>query len=310
MFTCYQYDQQKSSSFKFIDNPLAPYSWKLFQLVTLKDKILKSFPSSWWRHQIETFSALLALCEGNSPVIGEFPTQMPVTRSLDVFFDLRGNKQLSKQSWAWWFETPSRPLWRHHNVACYYTPWCYRRTNWSYPTRNKMCIWTHWSRDQIDAISQTTYLAKCIFLNEYVWILLKISLKFVPKVRINNIPAVVHILAWRLPGDKPLSEPMMDNLLTHICVTRPQWVKTESAMAFCEVSSAALYDNHDVIWWPWIYQKLIMIASKTWEKTWQTQWWQSSGPVYEVGTWRVKSQCCQQVWNWNSLPQVSMTIYF
>ena len=65
---------------------------------------------------------------------------------------------------------------------------------------------------------------KSIFLNENTRISLKISLKFVPKVRINNIPPLVQIMAWRLPGDKPLSEPMMVRLLTHICVTRPQWV--------------------------------------------------------------------------------------
>ena len=53
---------------------------------------------SWWRHQMEAFSALLAICVGNSPVSGEFPTQRPVTRSFDVFFDLRLNKRLSKQS--------------------------------------------------------------------------------------------------------------------------------------------------------------------------------------------------------------------
>ena len=70
---------------------------------------------SWWRHQMETFSALLALCAGNSPVTGEFPAQKPVTRSY-VFFDLRLNKRLSKQSWGWWFETPSPPLWLHCNV--------------------------------------------------------------------------------------------------------------------------------------------------------------------------------------------------
>ena len=70
----------------------------------------------WWRHQTETFSALLALCAGNSPVPGEFPTQRPVTRSFDVFFDLCQNKRLSKQSWGWWFETQSRPLWRHCNA--------------------------------------------------------------------------------------------------------------------------------------------------------------------------------------------------
>ena len=54
------------------------------------------------------------LC-GNSPVTGEFPAQRPVTRSFDVFFDLRPNKRLSKHSWGWRFETPSRPLWRHCN---------------------------------------------------------------------------------------------------------------------------------------------------------------------------------------------------
>ena len=65
---------------------------------------------------------------------------------------------------------------------------------------------------------------KCIFLNEDVWIPIKISLKFVPKGPINNIPALVQIMAWRRPGDKPLSEPMMVVLPMHICVTRPEWV--------------------------------------------------------------------------------------
>ena len=66
---------------------------------------------------------------------------------------------------------------------------------------------------------------KRIFLSENVRISIKISLKFVPKGPINNIPALVQIMAWRRSGDKPLSEPMMVSLLTHICVTRPQWVK-------------------------------------------------------------------------------------
>ena len=70
---------------------------------------------SWWRHQMEIFSALLAICAGNSPVTGEFPSQRPVTRSFDVVFDLCLNKRLSKQSWGWWFETPTCPLWRHCN---------------------------------------------------------------------------------------------------------------------------------------------------------------------------------------------------
>ena len=71
--------------------------------------------TTWWRYQMETISALLALCEWNSPVTGEFPSQRPVTRSFDFFFDLRLNKRLSKQQRRWWFETPSCSLWRHCN---------------------------------------------------------------------------------------------------------------------------------------------------------------------------------------------------
>ena len=67
---------------------------------------------------------------------------------------------------------------------------------------------------------------KHIFLKENVRISIKISLKFVPKSPIDNIPALFQIMAWRRPGDKPLSEPMMISLLTHICVTRPQWVNS------------------------------------------------------------------------------------
>ena len=65
--------------------------------------------TAWWRHQMETFAPLLAICAGESP------TQRPVTWSFDVYFGLRPNKRLSKQSWGWWFETQSRPLWRHRN---------------------------------------------------------------------------------------------------------------------------------------------------------------------------------------------------
>ena len=66
-------------------------------------------------HQIETFSALLAFCPGNSPVTVEFPAQRPETRSFDVLSDLRLHNRLSKQSLGWWFETPSHSLWRHSN---------------------------------------------------------------------------------------------------------------------------------------------------------------------------------------------------
>ena len=65
----------------------------------------------------------------------------------------------------------------------------------------------------------------CIFLNDNVCISIKISLKVISTGPINNIPALVQTMAWRRPGDKPLSEPVMVSLLTHVCVTRPQWVK-------------------------------------------------------------------------------------
>ena len=70
--------------------------------------------SAWWRHQMETLSALLAICVGNSLVPGEFPTQRPVMCSFGVFFHLRSNKRLSKQWWGWWFETPS---FAHYDVT-------------------------------------------------------------------------------------------------------------------------------------------------------------------------------------------------
>ena len=75
---------------------------------------------SWWRHQMETFSVLQALCTGKSPVTGMLPSQRPVKWSFDVFFDLRLNKRLSKQSRRQWFETSSRSSWRHCDVHVYH----------------------------------------------------------------------------------------------------------------------------------------------------------------------------------------------
>ena len=73
---------------------------------------------AWWRHQMETFSALLALCERNPPVTSGVPLRRPVTRSFDFFFDLRLNKRLSKESRRRWIETPPRWLWCHCNGFC------------------------------------------------------------------------------------------------------------------------------------------------------------------------------------------------
>ena len=84
----------------------------------------------------------------------------------------------------------------------------------------------------------------CIFLDENVWIPIKISLKFVPKVPINNIPSLVEIMAWWRPGDKPLSEPIMIRLPLHICVTRPQWVNSlwPSDAKWCQRSELTLVE--------------------------------------------------------------------
>ena len=93
-----------------------------------------------WRHQMEAFPALLALYVGNSPVTGEFLSQRPVTRSFDVFFDLRLSKRLGKQSQRRWFGTPLPSLWRHCNpvywldIRVWYSQWrgsyCFRSHGW------------------------------------------------------------------------------------------------------------------------------------------------------------------------------------
>ena len=99
---------------------------------------------------------------------------------------------------------------------------------------------------------------KCIFLNENVWISIRISLKFVPRGPIDNIPALVQIMAWRRVGDKPLFEPMMVSLLTHICVTRPQWVKSDQQ---------ALWHNNDTRVTP--VCGLSLLSATTTNKQWR-----------------------------------------
>ena len=84
---------------------------------------------------METFSALLALCAGNSPVTGEFPQQRPVMRNFDVFY-LRLNKRLGKQSWGWWFETPSCWWWCHCNGDADVVNKSFQNANVSISTRH------------------------------------------------------------------------------------------------------------------------------------------------------------------------------
>ena len=98
----------------------------------------------------------------------------------------------------------------------------------------------------MDAISQTTFSSTFSWMKMFEF-RFKISLKFVPKGRINNIPALVQIMAWRCPGDKPLSEPMMVSLPMHIYVTRPHWGNHQMVPNWWAIRtiSNALY-----LWWP------------------------------------------------------------
>ena len=184
--------------------------------------------SIWWRHQMGTFSALLALCEGNSHVTAEFRSQRPATRSCDIFLDRRLNKRLSKSSTRWWFETPSRSLWRQCNEnrwlndemkigACssfgdrgdiarfsvttahvtVHTmgttgPRFFRLyTHHLVAMRGAICgcsrgeltilnILTHWGRDEIDAISQTTFANAFSWMKMY-WFRVKFHWNYFPR---------------------------------------------------------------------------------------------------------------------------------
>ena len=99
--------------------------WIPFQYIC--HLVIMRIPITWWCHQMETFSALLAICAGS----GEFPAQRPMTRSFDIFFDLRPKKRSNKQWWGWWFETPLCSLWRHRNeIGKTVLPPSYRH-NWN-----------------------------------------------------------------------------------------------------------------------------------------------------------------------------------
>ena len=123
---------------------------------------------------------------------------------------------------------------------------------------------THWGRDKTNAIFQTTFSNRFSWMKMYEFFI-KISLKFVSNGLINDIPALVQIMAWRRLGDKPLSEPMIFSLLTHVCVTRPQWVNwphpwhvvyivqiSRTLFAFfCQSTGSLPNDNPNPIWTSW-----------------------------------------------------------
>ena len=102
---------------------------------------------------------------------------------------------------------------------------------------------THWGRQNDRHFPGNIF--KCNLLNENVWISIKISLKFVPKGSISNIPALVQIMAWCQLGDKPLSEPMLACSPTHICVSRPQWVKQTLAWLVIQDTMTVFWHHYN-----------------------------------------------------------------
>ena len=103
------------------------------------------------------------------------------------------------------------------------------RANDDVKTLATLGFWLHHSPCSLGCWTNNTLAARSLSPNENAWIPIKISLKCAPQGPINNIPALDQILAWRRPGDKPLSGPMMVRLPTHICFTQPQWVKNTIA---------------------------------------------------------------------------------
>ena len=121
-------------------------------------------------------------------------------------------------------------LWlRNNDMVLFMKIWCKATASfdWLFFLPQIMSF-THWGRDKMAAVtSQTTFSNEFSWMKMYEYRLRFHWSLFLMQGPINNIPALVQIMAWRRPGDKPLSGPMMVRLPTHICVTRPQWVKGE-----------------------------------------------------------------------------------
>ena len=143
---------------------LPMYNFSVEMYFTTHDLSYSAALMQWFMNMMT--SALLAICAGNSPVPGEFHAQRPVTRSFDVFFDLRLNKRLSKQSWCWWFQMLSLPLWRHRNdiKSSDLTGRCNAYSAIYVGSKQRHHTWKHWRRDKIAAILQTT------FSNTFSWV--------------------------------------------------------------------------------------------------------------------------------------------
>ena len=130
------------------------------------------------------------LCAGNSSVTGEFPSQRPVTRSFDVFFDLRLNKRLSKQSWGWWFETLSRPLWRQCNVInVVWTDYAFLSNLANQLSFYKRLTYFTWEEINIGCLSAAV-LSKHAYICQWTQL------------------SLIQVMAWCIFDAKPFPEPM------------------------------------------------------------------------------------------------------
>ena len=178
----------------------------------------------WCRSKKTSKLRVTGLCAGNSPVTGEFPAQMASNAEYVPIW------------------------WRHHEFGDFTSlvtdPMLisyhkYRYLTTLRPRQNGR----HFPHDNF----------KRIFLNENAWVSINISLKFVAKGPVNNIPALVQIMAWRRPGNKPLSKPVVVSLLTHICVTWPHWVDSLTLGRYC--------CNHKLVIFKLIPRTHVMIFS-------------------------------------------------
>ena len=127
---------------------------------------------------------------------------------------------------------------------------------------------------------------KCIFLNENVLILIKFSLKFVLNNPVNNIPALVQIMAWCWPGNRPLPDPIMLSSLAYICVTRPQWVyyiwdSLVLVLPFFFATCVISVLRQDVRWkWHYFHLNLKTVCHvKCYSSDWEFDWYPVSADV-------------------------------
>ena len=217
-----------------------------------KSRYFYRSPSRMKTTAVVFFSLPGVLCEGNRRPLVDSPSQKEGNGVFCCFFSVVSlNNILKKQSSCPLFQAPWRPsdvtvmqrevmnkfhisnfvkisMWSQSLSICVLCtcklPMLFMA--WQVLSVSIQCftLGLNWLRPRRDRRHFADDSFKCVFLNENEWISLRISLKFVPKVRNNNIPSLVQIMAWRRPGDKPLSEPMVVSLPTHICVTRPQWV--------------------------------------------------------------------------------------